>query len=80
MNKLTQDRKYKAIDQHFLTQLELVKVLPQILGLRNCCSSGKFVHEMNLAVFSTITNYIRLKGEVNFFIREFWKSFTFLVT
>ena len=27
-------------------------------------------------VFSTI----RLKGEVNFFIREFWKSFTFLVT
>ena len=27
-------------------------------------------------VFSTITNYIRYKGEVNFFIREFWKSFS----
>ena len=27
-------------------------------------------------VFSTITNYIRQKGEVNFFIREFWKSFS----
>ena len=23
---------------------------------------------------------IRLKGEVNFFIRECWKSFTFIVT
>ena len=27
-------------------------------------------------VFSTITNYIRYKGKVNLFIREFWKSFS----
>ena len=27
-----------------------------------------------------VVSTIRLKGEVNFFIREFWKSFTFLVT
>ena len=28
-----------------------------------------------LYLFSTITNYNRLKRGVNFFVREFWKSF-----
>ena len=39
-----------------------------------------FVHEMNSkGLFSTILIIIE-KGEVNFFIREFWNSFNFLVT
>ena len=52
------------------------KVLPQISGLRIWCTSRKFGHEMNLkgfVVFSTI----RVKAEVNFFIREFFEVFYF---
>ena len=80
INKFIQDRKYIAswlsisISE---TNYELVKVLPQMSGLRVWCSSGNFAHETNLkVVFSTITNHIRYQGKVNFFIREFWKSFS----
>ena len=54
------------------------KVLPLISGLRICWSSRKFGHEMKLKGSLYLALLDRLKAEVNFFIREFLKSFTFL--
>ena len=62
MNKFMQDRIYIYLSiSIFLNQLWISKILPQILGLR--------ISDMMLL-------RDRWKGEVNFFIRELWKSFS----
>ena len=59
-------RKYPS--EHFLNQS--VIVLPQISGLRIWCPSRKFG-------LKSLLYLVLLKGEVNFFVREFLEDFYF---
>ena len=65
---------YSYPSEHFLNQSE--KVLPQISGLRIWCPSRKFGQWNEFEEFFVFST-IRLKAEVNFFVRDFLEFFYF---